>query len=428
MKHILTNKITRIDNNYIINNETKFKVSSVNEWYNSAYYFNKNTMLNINIKDKLSNFILNSYFNSIPSMLYIKQKRKSRISMKRIFISKSEIKHSSNNIFITIYTFNKQKKFILNTLRKINKMYFRFYEYIKYSNSFRKYLKTSIFIYKYSFKGIILNTFKRKDNKVNLYFYNIFKDIQNSKLHNNIKIKTLINSIITNKFNNIYTYQLYACILYINNLKFYKNNMLGLMNILNKIYNKKVILNIINLKYLFMDNSLLIDGVIRKARDRKKRILRIIRKAIYKSKKCILNSWLLIPDIYKNIRNEDLDLFNNNVISYQNYKVPILETYKYNILSYIFNNNARYIIKNVKYKFLRGIHIQGTGRLTKRLTASRTINKITRKGSLQNIYSTSQHLSTPMLRNDINCNLQYLNINSKNRNGAFGIKSWINSY
>jgi hypothetical protein len=33
-----------------------------------------------------------------------------------------------------------------------------------------------------------------------------------------------------------------------------------------------------------------------------------------------------------------------------------------------------------------------------------------------------------MLRGHLRSNLQYLNINSKNRNGSFGIKSWLNSY
>jgi hypothetical protein len=33
-----------------------------------------------------------------------------------------------------------------------------------------------------------------------------------------------------------------------------------------------------------------------------------------------------------------------------------------------------------------------------------------------------------MLRNNIRCNLQYLNVNSKNRNGSFGVKGWVNSY
>jgi hypothetical protein len=141
-----------------------------------------------------------------------------------------------------------------------------------------------------------------------------------------------------------------------------------------------------------------------------------------------LSPWLLIPNIYKNISNEDLDLNNKFVVQYQNYKTPLLETYKYNILNYIYNNNKVFIIKDLKYKFLRGVFIQGSGRLTKRLTASRSINKKIYKGNLQNIYSTYQSIPSSMLRNEIRCNIQYLNINSKNRNGSFGIKSSINSY
>jgi hypothetical protein len=65
--------------------------------------------------------------------------------------------------------------------------------------------------------------------------------------------------------------------------------MLRMTNILNKLYGKKITINIINLKYIFMDNSLLIDGIVRKVRDRKKQILTVIRKVLAESRKCILS-------------------------------------------------------------------------------------------------------------------------------------------
>ena len=98
---------------------------------------------------------------------------------------------------------------------------------------------------------------------------------------------------------------------------------------------------------MFLDNSLLVDGIVRKVRDRKKRILKVIRKAISLSRKCILSSWLLIPNIYKNIANENLDLKNKYVIDYENYKMPSLYLYKYNIFNYIYNNNGIFIFKDL---------------------------------------------------------------------------------
>ena len=428
MKNNLTNKIIRIKNNSLITNEKKYKLSSVNEWYNSVYYYNYKSLINIEVKDKLINNTINSYFNSTPNLLKKKDLQRKRLSLKRIFISKCEIKHNIDNIIITLYIFNKQKKVIFNKLTGINKMFLNTSTYEQYRHKIKKNLRAWVFIIKYTYKGIFPNL-SHFNNNINLFYYYINKImVQNNLTDKNVIINNIIKNIINDKYKYIYLYQYYTTMLYINNIKFSSNNILAMKNILDKFYNKKVIINIINLKYLFMDSSLLIEGVVRKVRDRKKRILKVIRKVIGISRKCILSSWLLIPDIYKNIPNEDLDLKNNYVITYENYLSPILETYKYNLINYIYNKNKMFVITDLKYKFLRGIGIKGSGRLTKRLTASRSISKLGRKGSLQNIYSTSQNISSSMLRNHTRCNLQYLNVNSKNRNGSFGIKGWVNSY
>lgn len=49
-------------------------------------------------------------------------------------------------------------------------------------------------------------------------------------------------------------------------------------------------------------------------------------------------------------------------------------------------------------------------------------------GSLQNLESSRQAVSTVMLRGFMKSNLQYNNINSYNRNGAFGVKVSVSSY
>jgi hypothetical protein len=114
--------------------------------------------------------------------------------------------------------------------------------------------------------------------------------VQNNITSKNIIINNIIKNIINDKYKYIYLYQYYTTMLYINNIKFSSNNILAMKNILDKFYNKKVIINIISLKYIFMDSSLLIEGVVRKIRDRKKRILKVIRKIIGISRKCILSS------------------------------------------------------------------------------------------------------------------------------------------
>jgi hypothetical protein len=89
---------------------------------------------------------------------------------------------------------------------------------------------------------------------------------------------------------------------------------------------------------------------------------------------------------------------------------------------------TRLVLYHMKQKILSGIGLQGTGRLTKRLTASRSISKYKYKGSLKNLNSSYEGLSTIMLRGFVKSNLQYININNHNRNGSFGIKVSLSVY
>ena len=74
------------------------------------------------------------------------------------------------------------------------------------------------------------------------------------------------------------------------------------------------------------------------------------------------------------------------------------------------------------------MRLEAGGRLTRRLTASRSVFKIKNKGSLKNIYSSYNEFSTLMLKGFCKSNIQYTKINSKTRNGSFGLKGWISSY
>jgi hypothetical protein len=48
-------------------------------------------------------------------------------------------------------------------------------------------------------------------------------------------------------------------------------------------------------------------------------------------------------------------------------------------------------------------------------------------GGLKNVDSSFRGLSTIMLRGYHKSNVQYTIINSKNRNGAYGVKGWVSS-
>jgi len=85
------------------------------------------------------------------------------------------------------------------------------------------------------------------------------------------------------------------------------------------------------------------------------------------------------------------------------------------------------ILNSLKYKIVAGVRLEAKGRLTRRFTAEKSVFKVKWKGGLRNIDSSYRGLSTVMLRGHAKSNVQYSMINTKNRNGAFGVKGWISS-
>jgi hypothetical protein len=187
-------------------------------------------------------------------------------------------------------------------------------------------------------------------------------------------------------------------------------------SILSKLYNKKVEINIINLKYLYLDGNILALTVVKKLKNRKTRVLKLIRMALRLSKKPYINkfysNWL-------NINNLDNMFIKKNYNLSINNDIPLNRDLTFKPISY----KSRTIFFYLKHKIISGLKLQGTGRLTKRLTASRSVSKFISKGSLKNRTSSYNGLSTVVLRGYVKSNLQYITINSHNRIGAYGIKS-----
>jgi hypothetical protein len=257
----------------------------------------------------------------------------------------------------------------------------------------------------------------KKIKTINFFYFFIssnksIKDIF-IKEKKNIFVLNVIKKVLNYKLKKIYIYKTYTSLLYLNNYKYNTNLLLGLKNILFKIYNKKIELNVINLKYLFLENSILANAVVRKLNNRKKRILKVIRKALRIAK---------IPELdplFKIRKTKKIFTKNKKDFYYSKYN-EILSRSKSNILTLV--------LKKLKNKHVIGLRLEGKGRLTRRLTASRSILKSYYTGGLKNIFSSFQGLSTVMLRGFVNSNVQYTNVNSKNRNGSFGLKSWIGSF
>jgi Mitochondrial ribosomal protein (VAR1) len=429
-------------------NLAKFKYNkfnpSVNEWKNSIYNFNK-YYINTYVDEKIVNNLFNSYFNLTQF------KADKFYSLQRIIVGKPDIKHNINSIILNLYIFNKEKLFYLKRIWMLNKI-------VKKRVSSSLY-KTTINVMPKSKKRIsnslstIINIMTKINMmsirkriqfglskeiiriKKNILFFTNNKNLQKvttKRVNNTEKLYTIYNYYNNEYFNNniiylykgikvniekrfyiVYLYQRYLSKLYFNTYKFNILNICKVSKIISGIYNKKVIINIINVKYLHMDNSVFIDAIVRKLRDRNKRVLKVLRKAITLSKIPTLHPLLLINA--KKWVQETFE-FNTNNIIYKNIMYKPLKTIQKNIF---------YSIKNTH---IIGIRLEGKGRLTRRLTASRSIFKLTYIGTMKNIFSSNQGYSSMLSKGFEKSNIDYLNLNSYNRNGSFGIKSYHNTY
>jgi hypothetical protein len=512
--------LLRLNNKSLVIKDKILIGPSVKEWPNSVYSFNKNLMYETTTKDKLVSYAINNYFNSVSKGNKLK---KSWLKLNRIFISIPQIKHSIEKINIDIYSYNKQKLYIIKILKKLSLIFLNKDNIVlkeldplhlelenNYSNDtytdylsnyflsnklirflwkkswlrhkrhiirriewkieksnkkfgINKYNINSIYKllhlwrYKLQFKSwrfiniFIKNTLSMKNFNKKLiiyYFVNLIQIIKpyiNDKksvtLNNlivnkevelydnyitNIKpivannkfiiINTIRNLILNNTLKEINVYKYHISKLYINILKYNINNMLGLINILNKIYNKSVNLHIKNLKYLYLDNSILANAIVRKVNDRKKRILRVMKKIL---------KFLKIP--VKKIKKVDSNVFIDELIEPN---VLENETLNYEFNNYI-NNYTSEAFDNLNDKYMINLRLQGSGRLTRRLTASRSILKRRNKTIINKKYInkiSDVKLSDVKLLGYKDSNIQYLNINSYTRNGSFGLKSWISTW
>lgn len=84
--------------------------------------------------------------------------------------------------------------------------------------------------------------------------------------------------------------------------------------------------------------------------------------------------------------------------------------------------NKSNFLSQINQQVVSGVRFEAAGRLTKRLTAMRAVFKYRYEGSLKNIRSSFNGKSSTILRGVLKSNGHYTLINSKTRNGTFGLK------
>jgi hypothetical protein len=361
-----------------------YNFSSVDKKY-ELDLIKRNYIYNIKRKKVLFNWKNRLIWNKNYNIL--NGKALSILSLKRIFINLPHIKHTNNSISILVYIFNKNKAYLNNQLKKLKLIY----KQNKSNDEMNE-------------KLILLN----KYDDINIISKN--KEVFNNYIYNYYLLRETLEKININKSINLFLKRTYLANIYLNNNKFNYVNLMNLYNILYKIYEKKVKINITNIKYVYMENNIFVESLTRKLNDRKKGVLRVLKKALKLIKIADINTSLLL-------KKEEIIKYVSNIISIRKYT------------NYIKNcTNNKYIFKSIKNIHVIGISLEAKGRLTKRMTASRSVYKLKYKGNLKNVYSNYYKMSTLLLRGFRKSNISYVNNNSKNKNGSYGISSSLNTF
>ena len=462
--------------------KTRHFTPAAQEWFNNIYSYNPNYTKSLPVADTNLMKLLKSYFNFQINHKLLKTKRIAtrykRLSTKRIFVGKGELKHTSSKVIITFYVHNTEKIYLSKAIYLVNKAMFnpekplKMYinkdinnkEIISYNRPFT--LKEFLALPEHYNQWYIEHVTPYIDVK-NLYLsnlnmqYNILSKMVNLKLiTKEDKNKTLVNLyenigsfnypdyktyMAKTKYYYLSSLRRFRYLLGFNNVKFTKPFISELIRLVQNIYNKKVEFNIVNLKKMHLNSDIFTQAVALKLKNRDNKLYRVLKSSLRKVKLPNVNritdksNKANKDELFVNrIRNDNIssmfsndnvkDPLNNLLLDFfpsaDDLKVNIVKRTSIKQRSISLKN---YVLKSLKHINMRGIRVEAKGRITRRFTASRSIFKMKWKGGLKNVDSSFKGLSAIMLRGHVKSNLQYSFMSSKNRNGAFGVKGWVSS-
>ncbi len=376
--------------------------SSVREWNNSIYTFNKEGLILIPNTTLSAIKLIRSFFTLFNFLIEKKIRRrkllirKRKLSSNRVYTSNGEFKHTNNKVIITLYVFNRQKQNYISSLKK-------------------RYLNI-IFPEKKLWKVSFFKKFELIKNKSLSMMYNLNKEkyiiIKAIKKSNNTATQTQISKYINNfysrfinkSFKKLKLYFYYKQLVYINRSKYNYTYLQYLKNPLSELYNKNIEFNLVNLKRFYLNSDIMSESITLKLTKNRRGMLRYLNKLRNKVK--IIGKTIL--------SNEPLNI-NDNLHKQNNFSSPEMQE------KFLINN----VIYNIKYKGVSGFRLESKGRLSRRYTASRSVSKVRYKGNLLNIDSSYRGLSSVLLKGNLKSNIQYTKLNSKSRIGSFGIKGWV---
>ena len=369
--------------------------SAIREWNNSIYVYNKNALNLIPSTTLTAIKLIKSFFNLYNSTVERKMRTKRlllrlrRLSLNKIFVSNGEFKHTNNKVTITLYIFNRQKRSYLNRMKKL-----RFYLfYTKANNNIaKKIIRTSKLKILYFIR-------KSETSLLNIIKHNQLIKSNGSAIDLGKYVNNFYKKYAKKSYIYIKTFFFYKQLMYINKVKYNYTYLKHLKNFLEKLFNKNVEFNLVNIKRFYLNSDILSESITLKLTKNRRKMLRYM-KNIRKKVKINRKNILLIKPVRENIFKESINIDNNLT--------------KKNL-----------VFSALKYKDVTGFRLEARGRLTRRYTASRSVTKIRYKGNLLNMDSSHRGLSTILLKGNLRSNLQYTKLKSKTRIGSFGIKGWV---
>ena len=393
----------------------RFFPLSTKEWFSSIYSYNKSSIKPLVTNNFVLNILLKSYHNMLQIKRVVFKRRrdnKVRYSANRVYTGRAELEHTNSELLIALPTYNKKKAFFEHKLRRFI-MLINFWKiviagrniYIPYykkrllhvlKRNFLVFNKWNIAFFK---EKNILFSYLLKTKWRNYNFYDYIPIIKKSTAahlhsfynipnHYNRRLKNLVK--LENTLGNFTKNIHFDTSLFTTLVLRWRN--LGLISLVEKLYSKKIKINLADLRAVHLNSDVFSSAVALKLRDRTNNVVRIFRRAVIQMVK--------IPDSHTLITFDDT-----------------VETL-----------NKNNVINNIIQQVVSGVRFEASGRLTRRLTAMRAVFKYRYAGSLKNIRSSFNNESATMLRGYLKSNLQHSLINSKTRNGTFGLKGWVSSH
>jgi len=470
---------------------TRHYPAATKEWFNSIYAYNKNSVKHLPMANKTLSSLITSYFNMYFNKKILQSKRIPirfrRMSLNKIFLGKAELKHTSDKVIVTLYVYNEESRILTLKLKRLEALLFPSLNLSKLYKKFKlRFKKRSRSILAIGSSIALKRTLKllRYENsylsrgilKVKLLFQNKIENseplTEEESLINELVYK---NNVLLDEFfdefaldyikteleEDIKTLAQYRLLLNLNRSKFEYTFLNKLSGLIGKIYNKEVQFNIINLKSLHFDSNIFTQVIAAKLKNKNNKLLRVFKRSlllvrlpdtnriqekygkikndaswINKVKNLKVNSMLINDNSFNINTQKDKDILSQlftdvfstpqKTLESTSVVTSVVETINNN-KNIDLNSVENLVLNSIKYKKMAGARLEAKGRLTKRFTASRSVFKVKWKGSLKNIDSTYKGLSSVILRGHVKSNVQYSVINSKTRNGSFGLKGWISS-